>query len=166
MSGNEQTRDIEEIILHPRFDSVTFTNDISLLKVKSPFVFNEFVNAIPIPSVDTVFPDGMLCTISGWGSLRLTMAEQYPDILQWAEVPIVNQRTCSYEYRPRSMGDDNICAGDNGKDSCQGDSGGPMVCDGLLAGIVSWGLGCARKGFPGVYTRVSYFEDFIKSHAV
>jgi len=57
-----------------------------------------------------------------------------------------------------------ICAGEGGKDSCQGDSGGPMMCerDGMnyLCGIVSWGLGCARPNYPGVYTEVSYFHDW------
>lgn len=43
----------------------------------------------------------------------------------------------------------------------QGDSGGPFVCGGQSVGIVSWGLGCARPDFPGVYTQTSYFVDWI-----
>ena len=83
--------------------------------------------------------------------------------------------------------DSMICAGlpEGGKDSCQvfiytdilsrytyivylyrcnswqGDSGGPFVCGGQSVGIVSWGLGCARPDFPGVYTQTSYFVDWI-----
>lgn len=55
-----------------------------------------------------------------------------------------------------------ICAGleKGGKDSCSGDSGGPFVVDGVLAGLVSWGRGCAEAGYPGVYTNVVLFRDW------
>lgn len=57
-----------------------------------------------------------------------------------------------------------FCAGDlDGKyDSCQGDSGGPLVSlDNVQLGIVSWGLGCARKGLAGVYTEITKVVDWI-----
>ena len=62
-----------------------------------------------------------------------------------------------------SIADSMICAGTGGKDSCQGDSGGPLVDGkGYLIGIVSWGNGCARDGYPGVYTETSYFVDWVQ----
>ena len=51
-----------------------------------------------------------------------------------------------------------VAAGERGKDSCQGDSGGPLVRPSVTStqvGIVSYGLGCARARFPGVYTEVN-----------
>ena len=59
-----------------------------------------------------------------------------------------------------------ICAGEEGKDSCQGDSGGPMTCKGEKhCGIVSWGIGCAAAGYPGVYAKTAVFVDWIASVA-
>ncbi len=58
-----------------------------------------------------------------------------------------------------------ICAGELFTDSCQGDSGGPLVVrlNGQLkqAGVTSFGIGCGRPRFPGVYTRVSEFNTWI-----
>lgn len=53
-----------------------------------------------------------------------------------------------------------MCAGKKtgGIDACWADSGGPMISndDGLI-GIVSTGIGCARPGLPGIYTRKYFF---------
>ena len=62
-----------------------------------------------------------------------------------------------------------ICAGGADKDACQGDSGGPLVCsddtgNSYVFGIVSWGIGCATEGIPGVYTNVRHYEEWIKNH--
>ena len=65
--------------------------------------------------------------------------------------------------------DSMICAGGADKDACQGDSGGPMVCEDdsgakFISGIVSWGVGCATEGVPGVYTNVQKYSRWIEKH--
>ncbi|CAG7731808.1 unnamed protein product, partial [Allacma fusca] len=61
--------------------------------------------------------------------------------------------------------DSMICAGhpEGGKDACQGDSGGPLNHEGKMVGITSWGYGCAQAAYPGVYTEVSYFTEWVQS---
>ena len=62
-----------------------------------------------------------------------------------------------------------MCAKDDSEDACQGDSGGPLVIrqssgDDLQVGVVSWGISCAHKDFPGVYARVSSQYDWIRQN--
>ncbi|KAM7315816.1 putative serine protease [Ixodes scapularis] len=99
------------------------------------------------------------------------------DILKAVSVPALGDGMCYYRYFSfwslfiggNIHYDSMFCAGERrgGKDSCQGDSGGPAVQyvsgRAILAGIVSWGEGCARAGKPGVYTEVSYFLDWIEN---
>lgn len=58
-----------------------------------------------------------------------------------------------------------LCAGNarGGKDACQGDSGGPMATRDTLVGVVSWGVGCGRREFPGVYANVAYLREWIEN---
>ena len=84
-------------------------------------------------------------------------------------MPHVTTEVCGNDYASSgyTITDGMICAGEAGKDSCQGDSGGPMVGtnkagETVLVGVVSWGIGCAQEGYPGVYARVAYFLDWLQ----
>lgn len=86
-------------------------------------------------------------------------------ILLAAHVMLVPQDSCSRAYQGISrIASGMICARatNPSRDACQGDSGGPLVANGYLIGIVSWGEGCANTLYPGVYTRVSEYDDWIR----
>jgi trypsin len=86
------------------------------------------------------------------------------DVLLKVDVPIVSKSECDSNYSGfGGIPPNQICAGleEGGVDSCQGDSGGPLYKDGEIFGIVSWGVGCAFAGYPGVYTEVSAYSDWI-----
>ncbi|WP_413586358.1 serine protease [Bdellovibrio sp. HCB274] len=125
---------------------------------------------VELNTTEIVIPeDGteVMSTTAGWGATK-EGSYGLPDKLQKVEVPLVSQAACNKAYAGK-ITDRMICAGytQGGKDSCQGDSGGPLVAtadDGhtYLIGVVSWGKGCARAGFPGVYSKVNAAIDWIK----
>ena len=99
--------------------------------------------------------------------------------MQYVKVPVISKNDCRHAYANSNIiptyaiTNATICAGyigKGGKDSCQGDSGGPLVCnkDGkaIIAGIVSWGEGCARPEFPGVYSRTTHVLQWIINQMV
>ena len=107
--------------------------------------------------------------VMGWGQTREDSMRQERR-LHYAVVPTVSDKKCAAEYQKagvKLVADESICAGRRGVDTCQGDSGGPMVDSDpsgawVQVGIVSWGLGCARAGYPGVYTQISAFREQIR----
>ena len=115
-------------------------------------------------------------TVTGWGSLEED-STKHPNILQEVTLPVITNAECKSKYdvyvnNGIRYGDlitsRTLCAGypHGGKDSCQGDSGGPGIWRDsgrtYLIGVVSWGIGCGRPEFPGVYTRVTAYMDWIQ----
>jgi len=161
------------IIRNQSFNPDTEENDIVLLKLDSPIT-----DLQPIDIADSSLESTMLsfsrnATISGWGDTR-EGANMGSDILLWANVPVIDQKTCRIQYAKlpqaerKAVADGMLCAGNGAADACQGDSGGPLVLrttDGKvhLEGIVGWGEGCASPKYPGVYTRVPNYSSWIRS---
>eukprot|EP00092_Neocalanus_flemingeri_P022811 GFUD01024735.1.p2 GENE.GFUD01024735.1~~GFUD01024735.1.p2 ORF type:complete len:279 (+),score=84.57 GFUD01024735.1:77-913(+) len=166
--GEEEPRNVEHIIGHPNYAASTITNDACLLKLKESLEWTEFVQPIALPAAGQMTEAGTECIVTGWGTLS-EGGFGLPNVLHKVTVPVVSDEDCNKAYQSggASVADSMICAGleQGGKDSCQGDSGGPFFCGEKgseeLIGIVSWGYGCARPGYPGVYTENSYFMDWI-----
>ncbi|XP_052432871.1 suppressor of tumorigenicity 14 protein homolog [Carassius gibelio] len=161
-----QRRTLKTIITHPKYDSMTYDYDISVLELSDPLNFTNTVHPICLPAPTHVFWAGSACFVTGWGTLREDGS--VAQILQKAEVKVINDTVCNMvtegQVTSRMM-----CSGylTGGVDACQGDSGGPLVCRSdvgkwFQAGIVSWGEGCARRNKPGVYTRVTKLRDWIR----
>ncbi|XP_046634944.1 serine proteinase stubble-like isoform X3 [Daphnia pulicaria] len=156
-------------VQHPQFNIHTQANDIALLKLLTPLVtYQSSTLPICLPDKDMEF-DGDQSFVSGWG--RLGEKSPISTRLQYVGVPIINNTECQKIYQSihKKIDRQSICAGypEGLKDSCEGDSGGPMMVykrgRWVLAGIISWGVGCARPNQPGVSTRVTEFLDWIQS---
>ena len=117
----------------------------------------------PITLTDSEPLPGQNATVTGWGTLA-SGSGTLPRQLQVVNVPIVSREECNKDYESYDGITENmICAAvpGGGKDACQGDSGGPLVVDGKLAGVVSWGIGCAEPLYPGVYSNVATLKSFV-----
>ncbi|KAM4031708.1 anionic trypsin-2-like [Anomaloglossus baeobatrachus] len=159
--GTEQYIDSEKVIRHPKYNSYLIDNDIMLIKLSVPAQLNSVVQPIKLPDQclpESSLPAGTMCLVSGWGYTGYTN----PDILQCVDVPIVSDEDCKKSY-PGEITENMICLGypEGGKDSCQGDSGGPVACNGEVHGVVSWGYGCAQPNYPGVYTKLCNYVNWI-----
>lgn len=162
-----------EVIVAPGYVDVEQGKDIALIKLATPLTLNgTTVKAIrPVTPKDAaaqVDAPTVLAKVSGWGTL--TSGGNIPDQLQSVEVPILTLQQANAAYGT-TLTPDQLPAGIlgvGGKDSCQGDSGGPFVVpngnDFLLAGVVSWGNGCALPDFPGLYARVSSFTGWMDGY--
>lgn len=179
--GAENATAIKNIYIHPQYDADAIDYDIALV---------ELVNSIEAPAVtlaskattDLYAIENSPAIVAGWGGRVGYAAGQgptsdFPDILHEVELNLATNQECrailadSLNTTAQNTGvtDRMICATQpsSGKGSCQGDSGGPLVIQtgtGIeQVGIVSWGIGCAEAGYPGVFTRVAEFSAWLNT---
>ncbi|XP_061087416.1 transmembrane protease serine 6 [Conger conger] len=165
-SQTEEAIRVTELQLHQYYDDDTHDYDLALLKLERPVSAGTLAQPACLPSPTHLLEPGLLCWVTGWGALKEGGSSSR--LLQKVAVPLISEDVCnkSYGYRitPRML-----CAGfqDGDKDACQGDSGGPLVCQEVsgrwfLAGVVSWGIGCGRPNYYGVYTRITKLTGWIQ----
>ncbi|XP_040066288.1 trypsin-like [Ixodes scapularis] len=148
-----------------------YNNDIALIKMAKRVRLSGRVQPICLPAPGEIF-EGMNCVSSGWGAT--TSGGGAPSsVLREVSVPVYNNNVCLGPYARKfriNIRNWHLCAGalEGGRGSCYGDSGGPFQCkrkDGnwALAGLVSFGSGCAHRDYPDVYTRVTEFLSWIST---
>ncbi len=185
-------RAIDRIVVHEAYDRVSQANDIALIKLKKPWLGKvarladaEMATSegaeVAVAGYGSVGEGGSLTRIalrSGKGSISTPS-----NSLLNAWVKVSSSQSCSANYAALAQEDVEfaakfddkvqLCAGlrDGLTDSCQGDSGGPLMLpvrgqerERVQIGIVSFGYGCARAEFPGVYTRVAAYRPWLQSH--
>ncbi|XP_032586452.1 trypsin beta [Drosophila mojavensis] len=159
-----QVVQVKKITEHPMFNAATFENDVAILHLRAKLKLNRFTKSIHLASKEP--QEGDRVSVSGWGATHDNSTNRSPVLLH-ANLKIISRQSCSasgYAKKERGITSGMICTSGNHKDACQGDSGGPLVKGGKLVGIVSWGIGCARKDYPGVYTNVAHYRNWILSN--
>ncbi|XP_030379480.1 serine protease easter [Scaptodrosophila lebanonensis] len=169
---------VDRILVHPQFGTVNLTNDIALLRLENPVDYKDLKHVEPVclPLASNVRDnrlEGSAVEVSGWG--RTELNNQLSDTKRKATLLVKPLQECKplYQRLGYRLDDSQLCAsGGVGVDSCSGDSGGPLTAGSLtakresyvfLAGIVSLGKErCGETDFPGIYTRVGYYLDWIQ----
>jgi len=153
---------VDKVIAHPDYNKKPQDYDYALVHIVGASKYP------PIALNRAVLPAKVDLVTAGWGYTEEN--GEIPNVLRKVTVPLVSAEACSAAY-PGSITDRMLCAGleAGGKDSCQGDSGGPLLvgsgASAKLAGVVSWGEGCARPKKFGVYSKVSAVLTWIDGTA-
>ncbi|XP_043237002.1 trypsin-1-like [Amphibalanus amphitrite] len=166
LADGERRVAVAAVTEHPRYRSVDTTGyDFSLLRLAQRLDFAALGGRVApacLPAGGEFV--GVEAIVSGWGTT--SAGGPQPDALHEVTVRTQSNAQCSAAYR--QVNPSMLCAAvsGGGKDACQGDSGGPLVTEVAgrysLIGVVSWGIGCARPDYPGVYARVTAAADWIR----
>ncbi|NXX43416.1 TM11E protease, partial [Tricholaema leucomelas] len=166
-----QRKFVRRIIIHENYSDFTLDHkyDVAVVELASPIEFTSNIHSVCLPEASHVFPPNTSCFVTGWGALENDGSSV--NHLRQAEVKIISTAICNRrEVYGGAITPGMLCAGylEGKVDACQGDSGGPLVhanSRGIwyLVGIVSWGDECGKENKPGVYTRVTYYRNWIQS---
>ncbi|XP_063827540.1 clotting factor G beta subunit-like [Ostrinia nubilalis] len=167
--NNVAHRNISDVVIHEGFTStaVRDENDIAVATLNEPVEFGQTIVPICLPTPGQEFAS-RVGTIVGWG--RMGVEKSSSKFLLKALLRILSDQECMESQLKQHLKPTMMCAFSKGKDGCQGDSGGPLLVfenSGryVQAGVVSWGIGCADPRYPGVYTKVSNYIDWIRQHS-
>lgn len=187
-SGPVQDIPIQQTIAHEGYDpsDKDQLNDIALLRLARNAQFNDFVKPICLPVSNDLRQAtfvGYDMEVAGWGKTEsrdspvhsdtLAQSGSESDVKLKVRVPVVSTSDCANVFSrvSRQITNNQMCAGGvSGQDSCRGDSGGalmgkvPQISNWIAVGVVSYGPSpCGTPGWPGVYTRVGAYMDWILS---
>jgi secreted trypsin-like serine protease len=171
LDGSGVRHEVDSIRYHPRYNDRTTDFDIAVIKLKTVTTnISMFARMLAKTEEINLTLPGETAFVTGWGNLSGN-GSNYPTTLRQVEVPLVSRNDCndanSYDGAITLR---MICAGesDGGKDACDGDSGGPLIVRDeqdqwrVLAGVVSWGIGCAEPDLFGVYSRMAVLSNWAR----
>lgn len=164
---------VKKSYIHPKNNSSTFRNDFALLELENAIDFEANPNLGTISMVNPelmqtgAIDAGVVANVLGWGAMN-----EYGGVtplMRHVDVPIVSREVANAKDSYAGKIDETMLAAGfaaGQKDSCQGDSGGPLTVMGsdgtpILAGVVSWGRGCARAKYYGIYANVATAHAWI-----
>jgi trypsin/PKD domain-containing protein len=145
------------IDIHSGYDAASNRNDLAMLTLAAPAPFEPL--RVVRPNESARWAGGTQATIIGWGTTQPGDPNSVSNVLLEANVPLISDEQCTGQYGTAFDPNTMVCAWDGSHDTCQGDSGGPLMVPNpaggfILAGVTSWGFGCAHPFYAGVYARL------------
>ncbi|ODM87006.1 Trypsin-1, partial [Orchesella cincta] len=167
-TGYEQIRKARYIYMHENYVWETDVNDIAIIALSSPLQYSSHVQNISLPRVKEKFHGH--ATVTGWG--RIKEKGDTSDILRKVKIEIVKADKCKKVYKKVRMTvtDDidvrwrigaRFLSGDKWRSSGESEGGNKGIS--VLCGIISHGHGCGRADYPGIYTRMSHYVEWIQN---
>ncbi|XP_023171146.2 trypsin alpha-3-like [Drosophila hydei] len=150
-----QVMAVDSFRVHEHFSWKTLGNDIAVVWLAEPLELGTLVQPIRLATQSP--PNEAPAYVSGYGYTGY----ENPAHLNGVDLKIVGYEQCKKSHMGPLLLKGMICAFGDSKDACQGDSGGPLVSEDQLVGIVSWGVACADPKYPGVYSNVAYYHDWL-----
>lgn len=155
---------VDRIVRHPDYTEASLSkDDIALVRLREPVVFDAYVSNIELNSDSNYPPDGTECFTQGWGCTKNDGPASR--VARTVDIPIYDSEDCSNVVDIKY----GFCAGffDENKGVCSGDSGGPLICerDGnlLQVGITSLANNVDPGNYPAIFVRVSKYIEWIRS---
>ncbi|XP_020278718.1 trypsin 3A1-like [Pseudomyrmex gracilis] len=163
-------RGIHSVTIHENYQAYSYDNDIAIIQMDQPVIIGDAIRTACLPEDKNIDYTGANATIVGWG--RTGEHKPLSDELRRVNVPILSMEECALAgYAKDRITENMFCSGflQGEFDACFGDSGGPLLVKGVhgqldVIGLVSFGRGCARPSFPGIYTKLTNYIDWFKDH--
>ncbi|XP_017060674.1 melanization protease 1 isoform X2 [Drosophila ficusphila] len=159
--------DVENAFAHEEYISRLEHNDIALLRLQSSVRYTAAIIPICLPKAFFSLRDRKM-TVAGWGYTGLGLRS---DTLLFATVREMNFKNCEEQFWHKNFTNyAQLCVtGISGvEESCDGDSGGPLMAihrgATYAVGITSYGPPCNQTKWPGVYTKISRYLNWIQAN--
>nr|XP_019543397.2 trypsin delta-like [Aedes albopictus] len=156
-SATRQVRQAKSLNIHDKYNPTTLANDLALVSLVSEFTKTN--SLYPSKRASSAPPPGQLCSLAGWGVV-VENSQTISPSLQRVNLEVISFQHCNAAYQG-ALVKGMMCASAPGRDACQGDSGGALICQNRVAGVVSFGSGCAHPTYPGVYMDITHYEKWI-----
>ncbi|KAI4459621.1 polyserase-related [Holotrichia oblita] len=142
---------------NPSYNRSTLDYDISVLFLTSILTYTTAIQPTALPLFGQVVPVNATAVITGWG-ITAENGTYLSTSLQGVQLLTISQASCRAVYGTLTVTDRMLCASYVGRDFCSGDTGGPLRVNNMTVGIASWGVGCGRANYPGVYSNVAALQ--------